>query len=252
MTGMCSRIAADPDSQTARLSMPASYASRIRSVLSAGELKVFRKLDSPRRIQDFIDALAINMELDGGTYMSPRRVLASGQAHCLEGALLAAAVLAFHGARPLLLDFQAAYDDEDHVVALFRVNGHWGAISKTNHPGLRYRDPIHHSVRGLAASYFHEYYMWDGRKSLRNYSRPFDLARYRPERWVTASEDLDWLVHALDGSVHLPIIPKGNLRLLRPASAFEIHASATVEWSKDGRRLPVRRRNGRGQLVSPG
>jgi hypothetical protein len=231
--------------------MSASYSRRLHSVLSAAELKIFRRLNSPRKIQDFIDSLAINMELDARTYMSPRRVLASGQAHCVEGALLAAAALAFHGERPVLLDFQAAYDDEDHVVALFRANGHWGAISKTNHPGLRYRDPIHHSVRGLAASYFHEYYLWDGRKSLRHFSKPFDLSRFSPERWVTASADLDWLVHALDGSAHSPIIPKGNLRMLRPASAFEIHASAAVEWSEDGRRIPVSRRNGRGQLVNP-
>ena len=231
--------------------MSASYASRIRSVLSAEEQKTFRRLNSPRRIQDFIDSLAINMERDARTYMSPRRVLASGQAHCVEGAMLAAAALAFHGERPLLLDFQAAYHDEDHVVALFRANGHWGAISKTNHPGLRYRDPIHHSVRGLAASYFHEYYLWDGRKSLRYFSRPFDLSRHPPESWVTAGQDLDWLVHALDASAHAPIIPKGNLRKLRPASAFEIQASAAVEWSEDGRRLPVRRRNGRGQVTSP-
>jgi hypothetical protein len=230
--------------------MPATYAKRVRSLLTTDEAKVFRKLGSPRKIQDFLDSLAINMELGARTYMSPRRVLASGQAHCVEGALLAAAALAFHGARPLLLDFQAAYDDEDHVVALFRANGHWGAISKTNHPGLRYRDPIHHSVRGLAASYFHEYYLWDGRKSLRQFSKPFDLSRYPPERWVTAGEDLDSLVLALDGSAHSPIIPKGNLRMLRPASAFEIHASAAVEWSKDGRRLPMSRRDGRGQLTS--
>jgi hypothetical protein len=231
--------------------MSASYAKRLRSLLSPAELKIFRRLSSPRRIQDFIDSLAINMELDARTYMSPRRVLASGQAHCVEGALLAAAALAFHGERPLLLDFQAAYHDEDHVVALFRVNRHWGAISKTNHPGLRYRDPIHHSVRGLAASYFHEYYLWDGRKSLRHYSRPFDLSRYAPESWVTADKDLDFLVHALDASPHAPIIPKGNLRRLRPASAFEIHASSAIEWSEDGRRLPVSRRDRRGRVVGP-
>ena len=231
--------------------MPPAYAKRVRSLLSEAERKIFRKLSSPRRIQDFIDTLAINMEREAKTYMSPRRVLQTGQAHCVEGALLAAAALAFHGERPLLLDFQAAYDDEDHVVALFRENGHWGAISKTNHPGLRYRDPIHHSVRGLAASYFHEYYLWDGRKSLRHYSRPFDLARYAPEYWVTANEELDDLVHALDASAHLPIIPKGNLRKLRPASPFEIHASAATEWSKDGRRLPVSRRNERGEVSNP-
>jgi hypothetical protein len=222
--------------------MPATCTRRIHSLLSGTEAKIFRKLSSPRKIQDFIDSLAINMEIDARTYMSPRRVLATGQAHCVEGALLAAAALAYHGERPLLLDFQAAYDDEDHVVALFRQNGHWGAISKTNHPGLRYRDPIHQSLRGLAASYFHEYYLWDGRKSLRFYSKPFDLARYAPESWVTANEDLDWLVHALDASAHSSIIPKGNLRKLRPASAFEIHASAAVEWREDGRRTPVTQR----------
>jgi hypothetical protein len=218
-------------------------------VLSPGETKALRRLNSPRKIQDFLDSLAINMEHDARTYMSPRRVLATGQAHCVEGAMLAAAALALHGERPLLLDFQAAYDDEDHVVALFRQNGHWGAISKTNHPGLRYRDPIHHSVRGLAASYFHEYYLWDGRKSLRFFSRPFDLSRYTPESWITARDDLDWLVHALDSSAHSPIIPRGNLRRLRPASAFEIQASAAVEWSEDGRRTPVGRRNERGRVI---
>jgi len=232
--------------------MRSDYVKRVKSILTPAEVKIFRKLNSPSRIQDFIDTLAINMELDTKTYMSPRRVLRSGQAHCLEGAMLAAAALAFHGARPLLLDFQAAYHDEDHVLALFRENGYWGAISKTNHPGLRYRDPIHPSVRGLAASYFHEYYLWDGRKSLRYFSRPFDLSRYAPERWITAGADLDWLVHALDTSAHDPIIPKGNLRKLRPASAFEIHASAAVEWRADGRRTPVAPRNGRGQTVGQG
>jgi hypothetical protein len=219
--------------------MSARYAKSIRSLLTPGEAGIFRRLASPRKIQDFIDTLPVNMELGGSTYMSPRRVLATGRAHCFEGALLAAAALAYHGERPLLLDLQSAYDDEDHVVALFCQNGHWGAISKTNHPGLRYRDPIHDSPRGVAASYFHEYYMWDGRKSLRFFSRPFDLTRYAPETWVTAAEDLDWLVDALDASAHAPIIPKGNLRKLRPASAFELHASAAVEWTRDGRRTAV-------------
>ena len=232
--------------------MAATYAKRVRALLSARETAILRRLSSPQRIQDFVDSLPINMELDARTYMSPRRVLASGQAHCVEGALLAAAALAFHGERPLLLDFQAAYDDEDHVVALFRANRHWGAVSKTNHPGLRYRDPIHHTVRGLAASYFHEYYLWDGRKSLRYFSRPFDLSRYAPESWVTATQDLDWLVQALDASAHAPIIPKGNLRKLRPASAFEIHASAAVEWLEDGRKTPLAPRDQRGRLTSQG
>jgi hypothetical protein len=229
-----------------------NYAKRVRSALSQSETKIFRKLTSPRKIQDFIDTLAINMERDARTYMSPRRVLGTGQAHCVEGALLAAAALACHGQRPLLLDFQAAYDDEDHVVALFRENGHWGAISKTNHPGLRYRDPVHRSMHSLAASYFHEYYLWDGRKSLRFFSKPFDLSRYAPESWITASQELDWLVHALDASAHAPIVPPGSVRKLRPASAFEIHASAAVEWLEDGRRTPVARKSERDRAANQG
>jgi len=225
--------------------MPATYAQRVRSVLSPAETKIFRRLTSPRKIQDFLDTIAINMERDARTYMSPRRVLVTGQAHCVEGALFAAAALAYHGKRPMLLDFQAAYHDEDHVVALFRENGHWGAISKTNHPTLRYRDPIHDTVRSLAASYFHEYYLWDGRKSLRFYSKPFDLSRYAPDTWVTASQDVDWLVHALDASEHAPIVPGGNLSKLRPATAFDIQASAAVEWRDDGRKTPIARRKDR-------
>jgi len=218
--------------------MTANYAKKVKSVLTETESKILRKLCSPQKIQDFLDAIPINLELDGYTYMSPRRVLRNQKAHCLEGALLAAAAYAFHGGRPMLLDFQAAYDDEDHVVALYQENGHWGAISKTNHPGLRYRDPIYRSMRDLAASYFHEYYMWDGRKSLRFYSRPFDLSRYAPQRWVTAMEDLDWLAHALDASPHTSLVPKGNLRRLRRASAFEIRASSAVEWPQEVPKLP--------------
>jgi hypothetical protein len=214
-------------------SMTATYAKRVRALLTEAESKILRKLSSPQKIQDFLDGIPINLEIDGYTYMSPRRVLRARKAHCLEGALLAAAAYAYHGGRPMLLDFQAAYDDEDHVVALYQENGHWGAISKTNHPGLRYRDPIYRSMRDLAASYFHEYYMWDGRKSLRFYSRPFDLARYAPETWVTAMQDLDSLAAALDRSPHIPLVPKGNLRKLRRASAFEIRASSAVEWPQD-------------------
>jgi hypothetical protein len=218
--------------------MSAPYSKKVRSALTRTEAKILQKLSSPRRVQDFLDTLPINMK---DTYMSPRRVLSARTAHCMEGALLAAAAFAYHGARPLLLDFQSAYDDEDHVVALFQENGHWGAISKTNHPGLRYRDPIYRSMRDLAASYFHEYYLWDGRKSLRFYSRPFDLSRYCPTSWITAEDDLDWLADTLDASPHTSIVPKGNLRKLRPASAFEIHASSAVEW-QDRRRTPINRR----------
>ena len=113
------------------------YKERIRAALSPSERKIFAKLTTAKKIQDFLDKLPINFELRGETYMSPRRLLRGRTAHCFEGALLAAAAFAYHGQRPLLLDLQTLPSDEDHVVALFKENGLWGAISKTNHAILR-------------------------------------------------------------------------------------------------------------------
>ena len=193
------------------------YAERVRSLLTSAERRLFQKLNTPQKIQDYLDALPVNFERKGETYMSPRRVVRATTAHCFEGALFAAAVLAYHSQKPLLLDFRTIPTDEDHVVALFKQNDFWGAISKTNHAILRYREPVYASVRELAMSYFHEYLMWDGRKSLRAYSKPFDLSKYAPERWITADEELFWLVEKIDESRHFPIVPKKNLGRLRRA-----------------------------------
>ncbi|MDP3731184.1 MAG: hypothetical protein Q8R34_01670, partial [bacterium] len=122
--------------------------------LTKEEIKLFKKLNSPRKLQDFINAIPANFEKRGETLMSPRRVLRENKAHCLEGAFLVAAVLWFHGEKPLLLDLKTTDCDFDHVVALFRKGGCWGAISKTNHAVLRYREPVYASPRELAMSYF--------------------------------------------------------------------------------------------------
>src|SRR3990167_915161 len=109
------------------------YAERVRSLLTSAERRLFQKLNTPQKIQDYLDALPVNFERKGETYMSPRRVVRATTAHCFEGALFAAAVLAYHGQKPLLLDFRTIPSDEDHVVALFKQYSYWGAISKTNH-----------------------------------------------------------------------------------------------------------------------
>ena len=143
------------------------YVDKIKALLSPTERKIFQKLTTPQKIQDYLDKLPINYEHGGETYMSPRRMLKVKTAHCFEGALFAAAALAYHGHKPLLMDLRTAVPYEDHVIALFRVNGLWGAISKTNHVVLRYRDAVYRSPRELAMSYFHEYVESDGKKSLR-------------------------------------------------------------------------------------
>ena len=155
----------------------------------------------------------------------------------MEGALFAAAVLTYHGGKPLLMDLQTADPDDDHVVALFRDGNLWGAISKTNHAILRYRDAIYRSPRELALSYFHEYFLEEnGKKTLRTYSAPFDISKHAPEKWVTAEEDLDWLAGELDWSRHFPLVSKKSVAKLRPASKVERRAIALTEWSERGKR----------------
>ena len=207
-----------------------TYQDRLKAVLSPVERKILAKLNTAQKIQDYLDTLPINFELKCETYMSPRRVIREWTAHCFEGALLAAAAFLYHGKETYLLDLQTIAEEEDHVVTLFRENGLWGAISKTNHSILRYRDPVYKSVRELAMSYFNEYLLDTGRKSMRNFSKPFDLKRYKPEAWVTVENDLHWLVDALDSSHHFPIAPKNSLRKLKKASKVEVRAMNIEEW----------------------
>jgi hypothetical protein len=160
--------------------------------------------------------------------------LADKKAYCFEGALLAATALAYHGEAPLLMDLQTIEDDEDHVVALFKRDGLWGAMSKTNNPVLRWRDPVYKTVRELAMSYFHEYFLYkDGKKTMRAYSRPFNLSKFKPEKWVTTGESLDWLAEELDASPHLPIAPPKVIKKLRRATVLERKVLDLEEWKKN-------------------
>lgn len=206
------------------------YTKKLRSVLSPAESQLFAALHSPHKIQDYLDTLRINFDTTGDL-LSPRRVMSEGKAQCIEGAMFAAASLAYHGHRPLLLDFQTIAEDEDHVIALFQHHGLWGAISKTNHGILRWRDPLYTTVRELAMSYFHEYYMHDGRKSLRTFSKPFDMRRYDPS-WAIAEVSLDWVAQDLDDSVHTTIVPHSSMRSLRKASQIELKLLDVVEWKR--------------------
>lgn len=200
--------------------------------LTKQEAAVFKKLSTPQKIQDFLTALPVNFEQDGDTHYSPRRVLREKKAHCIEGAMFAAAALWFHGHEPLLMDFTTTDDDEDHVIAPFRQNGYWGATSKTNHAILRYRDPIYRTVRELALSYFHEYYMFeDGRKTLVSYSLPLNLRRFG-EGWITAEQDLFSMDDALDATRHVPIVPAKSVRLLRRADPIERQVGKITEWQR--------------------
>jgi hypothetical protein len=205
---------------------------------TAEEVRIFKKLSTPQKVQDFLDSIPINFEEMGETYLSPREVLRQGIAHCAEGAVFAAVALWYNGQKPLLLDLKTSSDDVDHVVALFQKDGYWGAISKTNHAVLRYREPVYKNIRELVMSYFHEYFKDNGKKTLRSYSRPFDLSKYKDQSWMTTGEDLDKLMEDLDDSPHVQILNPAQIRNLRKADQIEIAAGKIVEW-KGKKRLRV-------------
>jgi hypothetical protein len=161
-------------------------------------------LKRPEDVQRFLDEeVGYNLEEEGETCRSPRRVLTERRAHCLEGALFAASALRFHGRRPLVVQLRAEHGvDEDHLLALYREKGDsgaWGAIAKSKFTGLRFREPVYRTIRELAMSYFEQYFSYEAVKSLRAVSRPVDLSRFDERSWETADDDLhdvaEWLAH---------------------------------------------------------
>jgi hypothetical protein len=204
-------------------------ATRERLGLTRAEFATLRRLNTPARIQRFLNGLQQNFEPDGDTCHSVRSVLRQRRAHCIEGATLAACALWIRGEPPLLMDLQAV-QDYDHVVALFRRRGRWGAISKTNGLALRWRDPVYKSLRELAMSYFHEYYNKRHEKTLRTYSRPFDLRRLDPAIWAT-SEHVIWdLANALDAARHYPLLTPAQARALTRRDPFEQRAGGALQY----------------------
>lgn len=178
--------------------------------LAPTELAIFLTLNTPEKVQDFVGAIPHNFERNGDSCMSVREVLKRKRAHCIEGALVAALAFWIHGEKPLLMDLIAGGGDYDHVVALFRRNGRWGAISKGNHAYTRYRDPVYRTLRELTMSYFHEYYDLGGKKTLRAYSLPFDIRKYRPEDWIVGTDA--WKIAEDIGKIrHFPLLSRAEV-----------------------------------------
>ena len=202
--------------------------------LTAEEGRILRSLRSPRKIQEFIVGLHANFEEEGDTLRSVRGVLKHRKAHCIEAAFVAACALWLNGDPPLLLDL-TANKDSDHVIAVFKRGGCWGAISKSNHVWLRWRDPVYRSPRELAMSYFHEYTN-NERKTLRGHSEAFDLRRFPVEQWVTGARHCWEIGAALDDHPHHRLITAAQARNLAPRDAFEMKADALVQHESADRR----------------
>src|SRR5213592_3153645 len=153
------------------------------------ELRTLRGLKTPAGIQRFLDELPYNLSF---TARSPQKVLHDRTASCLEGGIFAAAALRIIGFRPLIFDLEAE-QDTDHVVAIFKRRGHWGAVAKSNFTGCRYREPVYRNLRELAMSYFNVYFNLRGERTLRRYSRPVNLARFDHLNLMTTEKPI-WFI----------------------------------------------------------
>jgi len=178
------------------------------------EQKLLRRLNTPAKIQRFLDReIGYNTEPDGHTCYSPRLVLRHGVAHCMEGALLAALALRYCGHPPLLVDLEAVRDT-DHVLAVYRVDGHWGSVAKSDYSGLRSREPVYRTIRELVMSYFEHYYNPAGEKTLRAFSRPVNLQRFDRIGWATRDGDVWEIPNHLCDIPHMKILRNGMERRL--------------------------------------
>src|SRR2546423_7924033 len=181
------------------------FGASTRFGLTRAELRKFRALKTPSGVQHFLDRLPYNL---GYTARSPKRVLHEHTASCLEGGVFAAAALRVLGFPPLIFDLEAE-QDTDHVVAIFKTRGHWGAVAKSNFTGCRYREPVYRTLRQLAMSYFNTYFNLRGERTLRRYSRPVNLARFDDRQWMTSDKAIWFIPEYLCDIPHRPLLKRG-------------------------------------------
>ena len=176
--------------------------------LPQSQRSVFRNLKSPIAVQEYLDSIPYKAEeLD----RSPLRVMTDGQAHCLDGGIFAALALWRIGFRPLILDLVPAPGmDDDHVLAVFQVDGLWGTLAKSNYPNLRYREPVHRSLRELAMTYFEFYFDLQREKTLRAYTRPLDLSRLQDRSWMWSEEGVKAVSRCLYKLKPIPLISEAS------------------------------------------
>src|SRR5271165_3252284 len=180
------------------------------AAFTPAELRKLRSFKDPYGIQRFLNDTPYHLE---DTAWSPRVVLRERTSHCLEGAIFAAAALRALGFPPLIIDFEAEHDT-DHVLAVYRIKGHWGAVAKSNYTSCRYREPVYRSVRELAMSYFNIYFNLRRERTLRTFSRPVNLARFDDRRWMTTEEPIWFIVYHLLEIHHYKLLPEGMAKRL--------------------------------------
>lgn len=194
------------------------------------EYLLLSKLNTPDKIQTFLEKIPFNHEKKGETCMSAQSVLRENKAHCIEGAFLACTCLILSGRQPIIVSLKVRKPDDDHIIIIFKENGLYGALSKTNHPVLRYRDPIYRSIREMVMTYFHEYFLYtNGEKTLLGYTKPINMKRFGTA-WITSEENMWEVAEKIYNMPIVPIVPDENKKHIRDATAFERKSLNVQEW----------------------
>jgi hypothetical protein len=207
--------------------------------LSKAELRFFRKLTSPPKIQEFLDSLPYSGET---RYRCPRSVLRDRRAHCYDGAVFAAAALYLIGHPPLLVDLLPNERDDEHIIAVFRRNNYLGAVAKSNFSGLRYREPVYRNLRELVMSYFESYYNIAGERTLVGYTAPLNLHRFDHHDWLVNDAAMDAIAEGLDCIRKYKILTPVMTRQLSAIDKRSYHAGL-LGANRNGLFQPTKRKS---------
>jgi hypothetical protein len=188
-----------------------NFEHQLDQLLSKSEYQVLGCLKTPSKIQAFLDDLEYSTE---EIYRCPLRVLRERVAHCYDGALFAAAMLRRIGYPPLILEMLPNSRDDDHLLALFKKEMHWGAVGKSNFVGLRFREPVYRTVRELVMSYFEQFYNLEREKTLRAYTVPLNLLSFDRHGWMIKDEPLYWIAEKLDRTRRVKVLTPKMVRTL--------------------------------------
>ncbi len=194
------------------------------------ELAIFASLNTPAKIQAYLDGMPYSEE---EKYRCPRQVISDRKAHCFDGALFAAAALRYIGYPPFVLDLLPLPGrDDDHMLALFKIDGHWGAIAKSNFVGLRYREPIYRNLRELVLSYFEDFYNTAAQKTLRGYTVPLNLQAYDRFNWMASDISMGKIAHRLEKLRNFTLLtPKMEAGLALVDERFYQAGLLGVNWA---------------------
>lgn len=177
---------------------------------SKQDQRTFDSIHDELAIQTLLDTIPYSAD---PIYRCPRSVLRDRKANCFDGALLAASLLRHLGKPPLIMELKAVRDD-DHLLAVFKRNGAWGAVAKSNCSGLRYREPIFRSLRELALSYFELYFNVESEKTLRGYSAPLDLGRFDDAGWMINDDAMAVIERGIDDARHYSLLSEAMIKSL--------------------------------------